>query len=150
MNGLNKSSGTASSNISMICPTKTLLVPSVEITGKNTAHEHIAAPIISNMLKMNRRRTLKPMSLSVAMSSIMQILDTTEINIVGIVTPTISSIRFFKIGVVKSVTMKSCTNCGSCPTTNDAANASRIAIVMLPPGILIGLRSLVENMRISL
>ena len=72
------------------------------------------------MLPTKRRMTLKPMSLNVAMSSIMQILDTTKINIIGIVTPTISPISVFKSGAVKSWTMKSCAPCGSCPTTNAA------------------------------
>ena len=105
-NGLNRSSGTASNSIEIICPTKTLLSPSGESTGNISAHEHIDAPIISNIFKTKRRMTRKPISFSVAMSSIMQMLDTTEIKIVGIVTPTISSIRFDNSGAVKSWTIK--------------------------------------------
>lgn len=105
-NGVKKFVGMAESNKAIISLNKALLSVLNATTGKNTAHEQIDTEIISNIRTINRRITLKPILLNVVVFSMTQILATTEMKTVGIVTATINFIMVSSSGTVSPSTKK--------------------------------------------
>ena len=112
MNGLKILVGIADS-ISFIISLDIVFISPVNAnTGKNNEQANVDTATTNNIKNINRRIILKPILLSVEISSITQILDTTEINTVGIVMATINFIKVSRSGIAKSLTINVCKFCG--------------------------------------